>query len=424
VQASKWPVLRGNQALNISLIGLLFYTVLLPVQPLFPPITSAISLYWLFYVLSFTKHRLWLIPKNPLALLWFAYYAMVILGLLYTSNPHEGGKDVVLKISLFLWPLGISSWPELVEKHRGTVLIVFAYTTVASSMYVVAWGVWRWLQSGQGAEHLHSFTDVYTWIPNHYMALFVSFSILIFLQRMMDGLLKRWIGIAAICLLLIFLGIVGVRIQFVALPMAIIAFFIVYKNKKSVARNIVGGISALLVLLVVVMFLVPSSRKRALETIDEIQSARGIEKQKQTNHRVYIWQYGWQVVKKNMWLGTGTGAADDHLNEALKNCDAQFWNGERMYSFSENNYNYHNSILQHWATHGLVGLILFLALFLGPFILFRGEISAIGAAFLVLCFVAFFTESMLERQAGVLFFGYFYAVFFASRADRKKLSSV
>ena len=61
-------------------------------------------------------------------------------------------------------------------------------------------------------------------------------------------------------------------------------------------------------------------------------------------------------------MGTGTGSADDALNEKLKMCDAKFWNGKRNYTLSEKNYNYHNAYLQHFATAGVIGFLIFVLL--------------------------------------------------------------
>jgi O-antigen ligase len=138
---------------------------------------------------------------------------------------------------------------------------------------------------------------------------------------------------------------------------------------------------------------------------------------KQTNHRVYLWRYGSEVISDHFWLGTGTGAADDALYEELKQCTAQFWNGERTYLLSEKKYNYHNEYLQHWAAHGLIGLLMLLGLMLVPLIYFGRKLNALQLSFLVLTAIAWLTESMLERQAGVLFFSFFYALLFVAAAD-------
>lgn len=418
MQVNKWPVLKGRWALTLGLAALMIYTVLLPVQPFFLPITSGIVLFWLVYVLSFQKQRLTLLLKNPLALLWVVYYLWVVFGLFYSHNSAQGAKVILLKITLLLWPIGVATWPKLIEKYRPVVLQVFSWVVVCSALYLSTVGLWRWAQSGLSAGHIHSFTtDVYTWIPNHYIALYASFAIIYFLGDNLSSKKILSLNTAAVAILLLFLGLVGVRIQFLALPLAFLVYLIFYSSsRKTGFKHIALGLWVVVASLAVMMA-VPSSRKRALETIDEVQSARGIENKKQTNHRVYLWSYGKQVIEENLWLGTGTGAANDALHEKLKTCDARFWDGERTYTLSEKKYNFHNSFLQHWATHGLPGFLILMAIFVLPFYFFRENIDALGAAFLTLCFISFLTESMLERQAGVLFFGYMYSVFFIGRSN-------
>ena len=77
-----------------------------------------------------------------------------------------------------------------------------------------------------------------------------------------------------------------------------------------------------LALISAIVFITPSSRKRIIETYQEWSVFKGTNKQKQTNHRVFIWADGWQVIKEHFWLGTGTGASNDYLYERIKtsNC--------------------------------------------------------------------------------------------------------
>jgi O-antigen ligase len=190
---------------------------------------------------------------------------------------------------------------------------------------------------------------------------------------------------------------------------------LLYANKQR--KDIGKWAIASSIVLIAAAFLFPSSRTRIIETIDEVRSINTMVNNKQTNHRVYLWRYGAEVIQENFWLGTGTGAADDALNEKLENCEAPFWNGQRTYTLSEKNYNYHNAFIQHFAAHGIVGFLLFSLMFIGPFIYFRGRLEPLAAAFLVLSLISFLTESMLERQAGVLFFSFFYSLFFVAQVQ-------
>jgi len=409
---NKWPILKGNLALQLCFVALLLYTVLLPFQPFFPPITSGIVAFWLVYLLSFQKERLALLLKNQYAQLWFFYYLILTLGLFYTSNPDEAAIDLVLKISLVLWPLGFASWPEPIIQYKSAILSVFAWSTVASAFALTVIGVSRWLEADADGSQLYQFMSIWDWLPNHYMAMYASFSVFIFIHLFLQKQHSIWISLLGISVLIVLIALTSVRIQFAALPLGGL-FFLFFQKTSGPLKKRLALLSALGFCAVVgIAVLVPSSRSRLAETFDELRSINGMVESKQTNHRVYLWRYGADVIAENFWLGTGSGAANDALNEKLKDCPAKFWNGKRHYYLSEYQYNYHNAFLQHFATHGIIGFLIFVGIFVWPFFYRRHTINGLGAAFLAISAVSFFTESMLERQAGVLFFGFFYALLF------------
>ena len=414
----KWPILKDNAALQTGFVALVVYTTLLCFQTIFPPVTFAIGLYWLFYVLSFRKERFKHIIKNPFVWVWSIYYMFVLLGLLYTNSPFEGGKDIVLKITLFLWPLAFSSWPEPVWKYKNRVVQFFAWAITISALCAVIIGVWRWNASGTKLNQLYGFLNIWPMIPNHYMALYSSFGIFAFIhlfRQKLQGLVPTILGVLV---LLALLFVTSVRIQLIALPFAGL-LYILYDIKDRKQRNKVMavGVSAAIFIGVLAM-LIPSTRIRINDTINEIKSINGDDTNHQTNHRIFIWKYGAEVIRENFWLGTGTGSSDLALHEKLKYCDAKFWHGQKAYYLYEKMYNYHNAYLQHFATHGLFMFLVFCVIMFMPFLIFGKTMGGIEAAFLTLCILAFLTESMLERQAGVLFFGFFYNFFFTSSARK------
>lgn len=408
----KWPILKDQLALQLGFVALLIYVCLLPFQPFFPPITSGIVAFWLVYVLSFYKARLHALKTNWFAHLFIAYYLILLLGLSYSTNPAEGGLDITLKITLLLWPLGMATWTGLFNKYRNYIISIFTVVTAVSALSLIIIALVNWQASGEPIAQLYKFTSAWKWIPNHYIAMYASFGLLALFYIHTNKLIPFWAIIISAFILVLLLILSSVRIQFLAFPAAMLTY-LMYANKqrKGIAKWAIAG----MVVLLAAAFLFPSSRARIMETVDEVKSINAMVNNKQTNHRVFIWRYGTEVIQENFWLGTGTGAADDALNKKLETCEAEFWNGHRTYTLSEKNYNYHNAFLQHFATHGVIGFLLFALMFIGPFIYFRGRLEPLAASFLVLTFISFLTESMLERQAGVLFFSFFYSLFFVTQ---------
>ena len=215
--------------------------------------------------------------------------------------------------------------------------------------------------------------------------------------------------------LFLFLIMLTVRIQILALPMSLFIVFLHYRKRIGFNYKHLLGIGLGASGFVALLFAIPESNKRIQETMDEVSSFNEMKNNKQTNHRVYLWKYGIEVVKENFWIGSGIGDADYVLHDKLENCEAKFWNGKRVYYLKERLFNYHNSFLQHFAANGVLSFLIFLSFFIIGIVWSIRNKDVVSLVFLVLCLFSFFTESMLERQAGVLFFSFFYSLFFINR---------
>ena len=128
----------------------------------------------------------------------------------------------------------------------------------------------------------------------------------------------------------------------------------------------------------------------------------GYDTPKQTNPRVFIWRYGADLIAKNPIFGFGVGDAKGELSVALESCDAMFWNGERNVPIQNKNYNFHNQFMQTWAEVGIFGFLILLFIMIHPFLLKTSH--PLFLIFVGLTFIGCITESMFERQAGVVLF--------------------
>jgi hypothetical protein len=285
--------------------------------------------------------------------------------------------------------------------------MAFAAVTSLSVAYQVLRYAWMYHTGMTGG--VWNYTDVALWdmVPSHYQALYLAFAILLVLDaglRTKNNLYLLWS--AALMLLLAFMA---VRIQWIALPVALVVYAL---NARKPLRELpwrwLGGGLAIMAF---VVFAIPQTRERLVNTAHEIQSFNGQVDQKQTNPRVFLWREAVKIVQENPF-GMGVGAENAALTQQMQQVDAKFWNGESLYQIHEKGYNFHNAFLQQAGRLGWLGAGLLVLLFVWPWFK-RG--SALGRAFLALTAVSFLTESMLDRQAGVLFFGFFYAVLFVAR---------
>jgi O-antigen ligase len=96
-------------------------------------------------------------------------------------------------------------------------------------------------------------------------------------------------------------------------------------------------------------------------------------------------------------LGYGVGDAKKILIDTFK---------EKNIPFSGNKWNFHNQYLQSWTEVGILGVLLLMFMLLRPF--FEKGQHPLFLIFLGLTLIGFMTESMLERQSGVVFFAFMY----------------
>lgn len=399
---------------RLTFIGLLLFAAIIAFQPVFFAPTYIIVFFWFFYLLSFKLQRLSRLKRNGWFWWFAAFYVWYVIGAFYSTDSQEAGRLIVLKITMFLWPLAFGSLGKLSHKQVKYVLYAFIMAMLVSSFSCILLGF-------MDAVKLNNFKlmfgyDLARWrfLSNHYFGMYTSFAILILLADLMKSESKKDVliktKIALLIYFSIFLVMLSVRIQLLALPMGVAVLFFASDLKREQKIKWVKRGSLAFVVFVTAVFVLPDSRRRVIETFHEIRSFEKVVDDKQTNHRVYIWKEAKEVIQQNFWLGTGTGGEDAPLAERLDKVDAKFWDGQGVYYLSRGGFNYHNQLMQSLASNGVLGFIFIFGMFVGGMVYALRYKRGLVAAWLALVFVSFITESMLERQAGVLFFSFFYGL--------------
>jgi len=91
----------------------------------------------------------------------------------------------------------------------------------------------------------------------------------------------------------------------------------------------------------------------------------------------------------------------------------------RYKNFAKRRYNFHNQYLQTFGTIGIFGFLVLIYLLVMPFITAIKKLDYLVAIFLFIICSSFLTESMLERQAGVAFFAFFYTLLIITNHQSK-----
>lgn len=395
---------------------LFYYLSLLPFQPKTPPITLGIMLGGLlFFISGGLREKLKALNDNSALRLPLFFFLLLSIGCLYTPNVGEGAKDLGMMVPLAAWPVIFAGMPPLAKSDQRSLLRFFVLATAASMLWCFGDSLYRYLAYPYPEVFYFEELVNYSRIPPHYLGMFVNFAYgLVFLDLLRKRNLWSSRGISLLLMSFFFLSLlfISVRNQYLVF-LAVNGLALAATFKRRGAGKAVSITVGAMLLFLLLAWLIPGTRARMQDTYNELRAVEGMVENKQTNPRVYLWQGAAEVIGKNWLIGTGPGAENQALTKTLLDDEALFWDGTKNYYLYQKRYNYHNTYLQVFAALGLPGILTLLAFFIMPFwwarrLPFRLEASI----FLVVSGLSFVTESMLQRQAGILFFSFFYAFFF------------
>jgi O-antigen ligase len=117
-----------------------------------------------------------------------------------------------------------------------------------------------------------------------------------------------------------------------------------------------------------------------------------------------MWTCTFELIRGQPLRGVGSGDNLDELHQCYtdhKFTTLTYLEGEGV------RFNAHNQFLEITLALGMVGLLIFLISLLAPLLYGFREKQFLYAAFLLLFITSCLTESLLERQSGCVFFGFF-----------------
>jgi len=334
-------------------------------------------------------------PNKWLLLASAAFLDWELISIWWSTHRSEGWQDVIMILPIVLMGLIVGSKSKEVEvKMYRNWALIFAYATVAAWSWTVAESLFKsgWVQ--------YNDLELGGRLGIHYQSLYLLVAAFILEASLWDSANKKYKIIHALLIVWLLFGCImlSARIHLLLLPVFILVRTLdllqgKIANKKKASLWAAG----IIISMVTLMAVLPGTSRRLTDLKNEWRSMDGMVDGKQTNHRIYLWKYGWNVANKSPIIGVGNGAGDELLHEALQSCDAVFYKKKEPYYLHEFKYDFHNMILQNFAEGGIVGVILLLFLFAVGFLQSQGSWRYAWALF----FFTGMTESLLERQAGV-----------------------
>lgn len=344
---------------------------------------------------SVPDHSMWATP-----LPWgIAFYLLHVLGMLWSADQSFGWSDLGIKAALLVLP-ALFLWLP-VYARAGRDLVFFAFSmgcAIAVAICVVAVAV-RLAGGTEFSPEQEVFSSRFAlFMHPSYFAWYLSVAIAAWCLLPVH----RWVPVAVdrLVLAVLCLGVVlcGSKMGW-ALQLPLLIALLVLRWRDARVRTSLLGLFA--VFIVGVVLLLGGSRfardriSGMVHAITEKEHAADAHSSSEV--RWLTWGTAIELFRADPLKGTGTG---DIKNELVRIYDAKGYTGA-----SELRLNAHQQFLQSAACLGVLGLLTLCAMVLAPFF-GTGRRDALTVIILILAICNWMVESMLEVQAGVIFFAF------------------
>ncbi len=395
--------------------ALLLFAFCLPINTGATSYTTALFVICAF-ILPGKKHHFF----NIGYFLFYAFYIQHFIGLFYSENEKSAWFDLQVKLPLLILPLAFSTI-EISEKLLMRLLKIFvlgcfisvlicfyfAYIEYKENFHLLTPEMLRFItwKSYFTSEKLAVF------IHHSYLSLYYDFAIAILFL-----LIKRETKYSFLWLILIM--VLSATVILLASKSGIILlFFIVLVSMVAfLFDKKIRFISLILLIVLPATFYYslkyfPNIQLRFEYMVDAITKK---ESTKSTNPegsavRIMIWEISTQIIKENKWMGVGTGDVKDEL--------VKYYEKDKILSAQSHKLNAHNQYLQTGIALGGIGFFLLVAALIFPLWFIIKNRDGFFLAFMLILIINLLFESMLERQAGLIAFVFFYGVFLSFRKN-------
>lgn len=410
-----------QQILYLSCIALAFFLALAP--RLLPLVIMVMGINWLVSGIWLkTIPRLCSEKWRIQTLLFAALYLLYLAGMLYSTDFNYGWFDLQVKLSLLIFPL-IFSTSDLTVFTASRIRLLFgAFIAgiIAGSVMLlfhtlvvnVRWGVpdpWY-------------YTSLAWFFHPTYLAMYYCFGMAILLLYIgSDASKNSFILTLLLCLCALYLEILifllSSKAGVMVLALVQILFLLLLLHKKTPLYRVVYIFMFLAIVFVVNSRMFPKGFSRFSTADKMISDSRTLATNPEdgTVARMEIWKISADLIRQHFLFGVGTGDVKDVLMESYRE--------HQLYPVYKKKLNAHNQYIQTFLTLGVTGFLLLLAILFKPAWHHLRKGNFLYVAFIVIFAVNLLFESMLEIQAGVVFYAFFNALIFSTAFVEKPLES-
>jgi O-antigen ligase len=357
-----------------------------------------------FFAFDDVKVGMQRVLKNKWTYVLLGFFFIHVFGYFFSTNKVAALNAIEIKLSFLAFPILIfaSRYNEMQIKK---IIIAFVSGCLLASVICLFRATYLYYFEDFNAFFYSEFT--YFMHPS-YFAMYLIFAqliVMLYYPKWLSHLTN--LGIKMGFMSVIFLGSIflcsskmGLITAFLVLPITL--GVILYNSGYK--KMIIGLVLSLFVGITIAYKLFPSPFDRIKMALKVTSSSEMIDKTnvESTAVRILIWHESIKIIKENLIFGTTPGDANDRLVQAYEK--------EGLTGAFQKKLNAHNQFLQTFIGTGILGFILLFLMTIGSLIYGFIKKNYILFLFTILIVFNFLVESMLQSQAGFIFFVFFFCI--------------
>ncbi len=395
-------------------VNLVILIIFFPYDLYYSNIMLVIAIILLFfYVTIYRRDKIY--KQNTFVFILVSlFYFWRICSLFYSDDIAQSLTNLTQSLSLFALPLliivfdafGKALYKSLIKAHMIGILILFIVVETSIIYQIFADNKdLTWLFSWQ-----YGYNNLANILGNgsNYISLYITIICLyvnINLTKKAGSILEYTIFIVSILLLFQFQN----RNHIIFLIFFSFSLLLYYKRYKVLLTS-----AFILVLLLKFMIDSEDSNMRYYERrfVESFSINELFEGEKRLNR----WAASIDLIKNNFWIGTGNGDIGKVRNE--------YFVKHGLVKSANKGYNDHNQYIQIFATYGFVGILLFAVhVFIYFFVVSKSKMRSYYLIFYCFFLFAFLTESVLERNKGIVLYSLYFSVALNSSLRTYRINS-
>lgn len=342
--------------------------------------------------------------SNHIFISFSGLFLIYFVSWLWSQNSKTAGFTLEKHLGLILIPLILIPSKAFFTKNMISKILSYFIAGISAALLWISFNILNAYKDTSGKlDIFHFFRErVVDYVQLHptYLAMYMVFAISILVSLIIFQDKREYIifRLLLISFMLGFILLSGARMPLIALGAVLIYFLFkwFYTSNFPVSYLFIGLAS--IGILLFGAFKTPIVQQR----INELKYTRlapptGIHFNS-VNLRVAQFNCSREILNDNWLWGVGLGDVQDALNDCYK---SHGWSP----ALYERNYNAHNQYFQTFLTAGILGIFLLAGCFITLFA--SNPRNSIMVSLIIIFSMCCLTESMLEKNKGIIFFTFF-----------------